>query len=90
MSPPGRPKGEYRRAEPEGTPVSPPGRRRPRSGRSASIGEYRKAQPEGNPVSALGGPEGEHRAPQADCIPDRALDHFLARMAMGLAKRGLA
>ena len=31
MSPPGRPKGEYRRAQPEGTPVSPrppPGRRR--------------------------------------------------------------
>jgi 16S rRNA (guanine527-N7)-methyltransferase len=26
MSPPGRPKGEYRRAEPEGTPVSPHGR----------------------------------------------------------------
>ncbi len=24
MSPPGRPKGEYRRAQPEGTPVSPP------------------------------------------------------------------
>lgn len=26
MSPPGRPKGEYRRAQPEGTPVSAPGR----------------------------------------------------------------
>jgi hypoxanthine-DNA glycosylase len=26
MSTPGRPKGEYRRAQPEGTPVSPPGR----------------------------------------------------------------
>jgi hypothetical protein len=26
MSPPGRPEGEYRRAQPEGTPVSPPGR----------------------------------------------------------------
>ena len=23
MSPPGRPKGEYRRAQPEGTPMSP-------------------------------------------------------------------
>jgi hypothetical protein len=26
MSPPGRPKGEYRRAQPEGTPVTAPGR----------------------------------------------------------------
>ena len=26
MSPPGRPKGEYRRAQPEGTPVSAQGR----------------------------------------------------------------
>ena len=26
MSPPGRPKGEYRRAQPEGLSVSPPGR----------------------------------------------------------------
>ena len=26
MSPPGRPKGEYRKAKPEGSPVSPPGR----------------------------------------------------------------
>jgi hypothetical protein len=28
MSPPGRPKGEYRRAKPEGTPMSAPGRAR--------------------------------------------------------------
>ena len=42
MSPPGRPKGEYRKAQPEGIPVSPPGRPK---------GEYRKAQPEGIPVS---------------------------------------
>ncbi len=42
MSLPGRPKGEYRRAQPEGTPVSPPGRPK---------GEYRRAQPEGTPVS---------------------------------------
>jgi glucokinase len=47
MSPPGRPKGEYRRAQPEGTPVSPPGRPK---------GEYRRAQPEGTPVSASAGP----------------------------------
>ncbi len=26
MSPPGRPKGEYRSAQREGTPMSPPGR----------------------------------------------------------------
>ena len=42
MSPPGRPKGECRRAQPEGAPVSPPGR---------SKGEYRRAQPNGDPVN---------------------------------------
>ena len=42
MSPPGRPKGEYRSAQREGTPVSPPGRPK---------GEYRSAQREGTPVS---------------------------------------
>jgi len=41
MSPPGRPKGEYRKAQPEGTPAIPPGRPK---------GEYRKAQPEGTPA----------------------------------------
>ena len=35
MSPPGRPKGEYRSAKHEGTPVSLPGRPK---------GEYRSAQ----------------------------------------------
>ena len=44
MSPPGRPKGEYRRAEPEGAPVNPPGRPK---------GEYRRAQPEGTPVNPV-------------------------------------
>jgi len=43
MSPPGRPKGEYRSAQHEGTPVSPPGRPK---------GEYRSAQHEGTPVNA--------------------------------------
>ena len=38
MSPPGRPKGEYRSAQREGTPVRPPGRPK---------GEYRSAQREG-------------------------------------------
>jgi PAS domain S-box-containing protein len=42
LSPPGRPKGEDRRAQPEGSPVPPPGRPK---------GEDRRAQPEGSPVS---------------------------------------
>ena len=44
MSPPGRPKGEYRSAQHEGNPVSPPGRPK---------GEYRSAQHEGNPMNAM-------------------------------------
>jgi ribosomal protein S18 acetylase RimI-like enzyme len=43
MSPPGRPKGEYRSAQHEGNPVSPPGRPK---------GECRSAQLEGGPVPA--------------------------------------
>ena len=42
MSPPGRPKGEYRSAQHEGNPMSPPGRPK---------GEYRSAQHEGNSMS---------------------------------------
>ena len=42
MSPPGRPKGEYRSAKHEGSPVSPPGRPK---------GEYRSTKHEGSPVS---------------------------------------
>ena len=42
MSPPGRPKGEYRSAQREGCLMSPPGRPK---------GEYRSAQHEGPPVS---------------------------------------
>ena len=42
MSPPGRPKGEYRSAQHEGTPVTPPGHPK---------GEYRSAQHEDAPVS---------------------------------------
>ncbi|MBN8507341.1 MAG: dephospho-CoA kinase [Burkholderiales bacterium] len=45
MSPPGRPKGEYRRPQAEGTPVSPLG----------PGGEGRRAQPEGIPAGAHGG-----------------------------------
>jgi succinoglycan biosynthesis protein ExoA len=43
VSPPGRPKGERRRAQPEGIPVSPPGRPK---------GEHRRAQPDDVPESA--------------------------------------
>jgi len=53
MSPPGRPKGEYRSAQREGTPVSPPGRPK---------GEYRSAQREGTPVRPPGRPKGEYRS----------------------------
>jgi len=54
MSPPGRPKGEYRSAEREGTPVSPPGRPK---------GEYRSAKREGTLASLPPGrpKEGEVR-----------------------------
>jgi signal transduction histidine kinase len=44
MSPPGRPKGECRRARPEGFPTSPPGR---------PEGEVRGAPPAGAPVTSL-------------------------------------
>ena len=38
MSAPGRPKGEYRRAQPEGTPMSAPGRpKRHTAVRSAEV-----------------------------------------------------
>jgi iron complex transport system ATP-binding protein len=42
MTPPGRPNGEYRSAQHEGTPLTPPGRPK---------GEYRSAQHEGTRVS---------------------------------------
>jgi len=42
MSPPGRPKGEYRSAQHEGSSIHPPGRPK---------GEYRSAQHEGSPVT---------------------------------------
>jgi hypothetical protein len=45
MSPPGRPKGEYRSAQPEGTLVSPPCR---------PEGEYRSAQHEDAPARPPG------------------------------------
>ena len=43
MSPPGRPKGELRSAQRDGSPIGPPGRPK---------GELRRLQPEGSPVNA--------------------------------------
>ena len=55
MSLPGRPKGEFRSAQHEGTPVSLPGRPK---------GEFRSAQHEGTPVSLPGRPE--RRIPECE------------------------
>ena len=55
MSPPGRPKGEYRSAQHEGIPMSPPGRPK---------GEYRSAQHEGIPMSPYGR-HGPRRGPHS-------------------------
>ena len=60
MSPPGRPKGEYRSAQHEGAPVNPPGRPK---------GEYRNAQHEGAPVSPPGRPKREYRSAQHEGTP---------------------
>ena len=60
MSPTGRPEGEYRSAQHEGSPVSPTGR---------PEGEYRSAQHEGSPVSPTGRPEGEYRSAQREGSP---------------------
>ena len=60
MSPHGRPKGEYRSAEREGTPVSPHGRPK---------GEYRSAEREGTPVSPHGRPKGEYRSAEREGTP---------------------
>jgi 4-hydroxymandelate oxidase len=60
MSPPGRPKGEFRSAQHEGTPMSPPGRPK---------GEFRSAQHEGTPMSPPGRPKGEFRSAQHEGTP---------------------
>ncbi len=49
MSPPGRPKGEYRSAEHEGSSITPPGRPK---------GEYRSAEHEGPSITPPGRPKG--------------------------------
>jgi len=62
MSPPGRPKGEYRSAQHEGVPMSPPGRPK---------GEYRSAQHEGIPVSRRSAPMANNpavRSTQSDPV----------------------
>ncbi len=60
MSPPGRPKGEYRSAKHEGSPVPPPGRPK---------GEYRSAKHEGSPVPPPGRPKGEYRSAKREGSP---------------------
>ena len=55
MSPPGRPKGEYRSAQHEGCLMSPPGRPK---------GEYRSAQHEASLMSPPGRPKDEYRSAQ--------------------------
>ena len=59
MSPPGRPKGEYRSAKHEGTPVSAPGRPK---------GEYRSAKHEGTPMSRRAVPKANTGAPSAEVV----------------------
>ena len=78
MSPPGRPKGEYRSAQHEGTPVSPPGRPK---------GEYRSAQHEGPPVND-GTMTGPHRIWHLDddvdtdaLAPGHSMQHGVATIA---------
>ena len=68
MSPKGRPEGEYRSAQHEGSPVSTKGRPK---------GEYRSAQREGTPVSAepKRSPAGETAGPvPSPCISVCVLD----------------
>jgi GNAT superfamily N-acetyltransferase len=81
MSPPGRPKGEYRSAQHEGTPVSPPGRPK---------GEYRSAQHEGTPVSPPGRPEGEYRSAQHEGTPLSRRTNTLRVLVKALAGESLA
>jgi hypothetical protein len=56
MSPPGRPKGEYRSAEREGFLMSPPGRPK---------GEYRSAEREGFLMSRRAAPQANAAARSA-------------------------
>jgi TRAP-type transport system periplasmic protein len=66
MSPKGRPEGEYRSAQREGTSLSPKGR---------PEGECRSAQREGTPVNPPGRPEGECRSAQREGTPVSRAHH---------------
>jgi peptide/nickel transport system ATP-binding protein/oligopeptide transport system ATP-binding protein len=79
MSPPGRPKGEYRSAQREGILIHPPGRPKGeyRSAQREGIlihpprrpkGEYRSAQREGFLIHPPGRPKGEYRSAQREDI----------------------
>ena len=75
MSPTGRPKGESRSAQREGTPTNPPGRPR---------GEYRGAQREGNPSALRGNQVAGLAAAIAEIRPltapaDLLLHHYFRR-----------
>ena len=77
MSPPGSPKGEYRSAEHEGSPVDPPGRLK---------GEHRSAEFEGSPVDPQGGPPSGWWGKLRDLFP-----YFTGtRWAFALAALGAA
>ena len=80
MSPPGRPKGEYRSAQHEGTPVSAPGRRK---------GEYLSAQHQAAPVSPRGRPKGSYRRAEHEGRPVRRDDLPLRSPATATAWRAL-
>ena len=60
MSPPGRPKGESRAREREGSPMTPPGRPK---------GEPRAREREGSPMTPPGRPKGEPRAREHEGSP---------------------
>src|SRR5262249_15406082 len=60
MSPHGRPKGSYRSAEHEGTPMTPHGRPK---------GSYRSAEHEGTPMTPHGRPKGSYRSAEHEGTP---------------------
>src|SRR5882724_1379486 len=79
MRPPGRPKGEYRNAQHEGTPVRPPGRPK---------GDDRNAQHEGTPVTSL--LEDVARAFAKGGALDQADPHYVEREVQQRMARDVA
>jgi len=73
MSPPGRPKGEYRSAQHEGAPISPPGRPK---------GEYRRAPHAGAPAGTADATQWRERR-------IAALLHYGTWLASALVAAGL-